>query len=360
MSVPSLSPVASTAVAISSRAARFGRQVGREPALVPQPGGQALLLQHRLERVVDPGALLHGVAEGRRPDRGDHELLDVDVGVRVRTAVDDVHHRHRQQVGVRPADVAVERQVGGVGGRVGHGQRDAEDRVGADLALVVGAVEVEHRLVHQPLLAGLVAHQLRTELVDHPQHGLADALAAVPAVAVAQLDRLERPRGRARRDRGAALGSVVEDDLHLDRGVAAGVEDLASADELDTGHLETPFAEPCRMVAPADYRRGVRPTDQAGGCVAEFADVARRPAGAGAAAMAAATFTPTMPAQETRTPTIPGSTTLALIAVMGMPTPSEMMPSTNRWVRDSARPWPPGRPARPPAAGRRPASGPAG
>jgi len=28
--------------------------------------------------------------------RLDHELLDVDVVVRMRTAVDDVHHRHRK------------------------------------------------------------------------------------------------------------------------------------------------------------------------------------------------------------------------------------------------------------------------
>ena len=46
-------------------------------------------------------------------------------------------------------------------------------------------------------------------------------------------------------------------------------------------------------------------------------------------------LTPTMPAQDTSTPARPGSTLVALMAVMGMPAPSEMIPSTNRCCRDS-------------------------
>src|SRR5918994_420524 len=240
---------------------------------------------------------------------------------------------------IRSADVAVERQVRGVGCRMGHRQRDAEDRVGAELAFVVGAVEVQHGLVHQPLLAGLVAHQLRSELVDHPQHGFANTFAAVPAVDVAQLNRLERSRGCAGGHRGAALGSVVEDDLHLDGGVAARVEDLAGADELDTGHLEHAFRQALPDGCPSRLSARGPATDQAGGCVygvclGSTAHAGRQTVG-GRRRMAAATFTPTIPAQATSTPTIPGSTTLPLIAVMGTPTPNETMPSTNRWVRDS-------------------------
>src|SRR5215213_2383283 len=38
------------------------------------------------------------------------------------------------------------------------------------------------------------------------------------------------------RSSNASKGPVVEDDLDLDRWVAAGVEDLARPDELNTGH----------------------------------------------------------------------------------------------------------------------------
>ena len=39
-------------------------------------------------------------------DRQNHELLDVDRIVGMRAAIDDVHHRQRQHMGVRAADIA--------------------------------------------------------------------------------------------------------------------------------------------------------------------------------------------------------------------------------------------------------------
>ena len=56
-------------------------------------------------------------------------------------AVDDVHHRHRQHMRVGTAHVAVEGQLELGRGRMGHGQRHAEQGVGAQPSLVVGAVE---------------------------------------------------------------------------------------------------------------------------------------------------------------------------------------------------------------------------
>ena len=197
--------------------------------------------------------------------------------------VDDVHHRHRQHVGVRATDVAVEREIGRAGRRVRDGERDAQDRVRADLGLVVGAVQVEHRLVDQPLLAGVVAQQLRAELVEHAEDGLGHALAAVAAlVPVTQLDGLEGAGGGARRHCRATLRTVVQDDLDLYRGIAAGVEDLAGTDELNTCHVELPSVPPghtrCRTwsLSGPPYRRGSAAPTRPGGAGPEFTnDVSR-------------------------------------------------------------------------------------
>ena len=72
----------------------------------------------------------------RRAVGHDHELLRVELVVGVRAAVHDVHERHRQRARVDAAHVAVERLAGGLGGGLGHGQRDRQDRVGAQPALV--------------------------------------------------------------------------------------------------------------------------------------------------------------------------------------------------------------------------------
>ena len=158
----------------------------------------------------------------------------------MRAAVEDVHHRHRQQVRVGAADVAVERQVRAVRGGPGDGERDAEDRVGAELGLVGRAVELEHRLVDQPLVVGLEALDRRGDVLDDGLDGLLHALAEVALAAVAQLDRLEGAGGRAAGHRGAGERAVVEGDLDLDGGVAARVEDLAGADSCDGCHGVAP------------------------------------------------------------------------------------------------------------------------
>jgi hypothetical protein len=187
--------------------------------------------------VVDLGAPTQGLAEGSGADRGDHELLDVDIAVGVRATVEDVHHRHGQDVGVRAADVAEERQFRTVGGGTGHGERDTENGVGADLALVGAAVDGEHLAVDEALVAGLEAHELGAELIDDGVHGLLDTLAEVALlVAIATLDRLEGAGGGTRGNGGARDGAVIEGDLDLDGGVAARVEDLAGADGFDGGH----------------------------------------------------------------------------------------------------------------------------
>ena len=154
--------------------------------------------------------------------------------------VEDVHHRHRQQVGVGPADVAVERQPGRLGRGLGDGERGAEDGVGAEVGLVGGAVELVHRLVDLALVVGTETLDGRADLLDHRVDGLLHTLAEVAVAAVTQLDGLELPRRRAARHGRAAERTVVEQHLDLDGGVAARVEDLAGADSFDGCHVCLP------------------------------------------------------------------------------------------------------------------------
>src|SRR3954463_2130560 len=99
---------------------RLGRgQVGGEAALVAHVGVVAGLLEGGLERVEHRRAQAHGLAERGRAHRHDHELLEVDRVVGVRSAVDDVHHRNRQNARRDPAHIAVERQAGALGRGLG-------------------------------------------------------------------------------------------------------------------------------------------------------------------------------------------------------------------------------------------------
>ncbi len=155
-------------------------------------------------------------------------------------AVQHVHHRHRQDprlaAAVELGEVAVERLLGIGGGGLGGGQGDAEDRVGAEAALVRGAVELDHRLVERALLGGAGAGQRLGDLAVDVGDRLADALADPLVATVAQLDRLELTGRGARGNGGDAARAGLERDLDLDGRVAARIEDLAGVDGGDRAH----------------------------------------------------------------------------------------------------------------------------
>ena len=124
--------------------------------------------------------------------------------------VDDVHHRHRQDVGVDAAQVAVERQVALHGGRLRGGQGDGQDGVGAQTRLVGRPVEVDHGVVHRALVLGVVALEGVVDLGVDELDGLTHALAAPLLAAVAQFDRFVDPRRGARGRHRAAEGAGFE------------------------------------------------------------------------------------------------------------------------------------------------------
>jgi hypothetical protein len=188
-----------------------------------------------------PTAVTHRLAKARRADRDDHQLLQVEVVVGVRAAVDDVHHRHRQAHAARAAEVAVQGQPGLLGRRARHRHADGQRGIRPETALVVGAVEVDQRLVEKGLLGCVEAEHrladLGVDVLHRAQHTLAEV---ARLVAVAQLDRLAAAGGGARRHRGATHGARLEQHVAFDGGIAPAVENLA-ADDVDDGAHAFPF-----------------------------------------------------------------------------------------------------------------------
>ena len=137
----------------ASAEARFGANPPSSPTLVLWPASASFLRKS----VEDFGAGANRLGHRGGTDRHHHEFLNVDRVVGMNPAVDDVHHRHRQGAREDAADIAVERlrEVGG--GRLGAGEADAEDRVGAEPGLVRRAVELDQHAVERQLVLGVEA-----------------------------------------------------------------------------------------------------------------------------------------------------------------------------------------------------------
>ncbi|MCY1298882.1 hypothetical protein D9M70_483890 [compost metagenome] len=189
-----------------------------------------------LQRVEHFRAHADRIAHRIGTNRNDHEFLEVDRIVGMGAAVDDVHHRNRKHVGVRAADVTVERQAGRFGGSLGDGQRHAEDGVGAEARLVRRAVEFDHGLVDLDLVLGIETADRFEDLAIDGFYGALDALAEVARTTIAQLDSLMRTGRGARRDRRTAEASVFQVHVDLDGRVAAAVQNFSADDVDDCSH----------------------------------------------------------------------------------------------------------------------------
>jgi hypothetical protein len=125
---------------------------------------------------------------------------------------------------VRAAQIAVQRQDPRVSSRLGDREADAQDRVRAQVGLVVTSVEGAQGGIDGALIGGVHADGLRrkhaVDVVDGPR----DALAAITVAAIAQLDRLELAGRGTAWHRGTAERAIDQHTINLDRRVTARVE----------------------------------------------------------------------------------------------------------------------------------------
>ena len=96
-----------------------------ETTFVTDSRTQTAIVQHLLQSMEDFGPHTQTFTETASSNRTDHKFLKSDRGIRMRTTIDNIHHRDGQRLGVRTADIAVQRQVQIVCCRLGNSQRNA-------------------------------------------------------------------------------------------------------------------------------------------------------------------------------------------------------------------------------------------
>src|SRR5262249_46659024 len=228
-----------------------------EAALVADGGIEPAIVEDLFQIVEHLGAHAERLTEGPRSKGHDHELLEVEVVVGVLAAVEDIHERHGQVLGVAAAQVAVQRQLDRHGGRMGYGQGNAQHRVGAELVLVGSAVDLDQGAVDVRLFPRVEAVQGRSDfLVDVPD-GLLDAATQVARlVSVPEFQRFVRAGAGTAGDGRPPQGAVGKDDFHFQGGVATAIENLTTQDTFNRHGLlaglapDPDFSLECGGVTP--------------------------------------------------------------------------------------------------------------
>jgi len=135
--------------------------------------------------------------------------------------------------------VAVQRDALGNGAGLAHSHRDAEDSVGAQLALVVGAVEFEHKLINFLLLGNILTNERRRNDVINIGNSLKDTLAQEAAFIVVSQLKCFIDTSRSTAGHSSAEETALGHYFYLNRRIATAVQDLTSVNRLD-GHLSKP------------------------------------------------------------------------------------------------------------------------
>src|SRR6185312_7645599 len=118
------------------------------------------------------------------------------------------------------------------------GHRDSQNRVGAQLALVLRAVDGDHRCIDQALVGRVHSLELRGDKAFDVLDCLQNALAEIVLLsAIAQLDSLVLTGGSATWDRSATAGSIFEYNVGFDGWVAAAVQNFACVDRCNLSHF---------------------------------------------------------------------------------------------------------------------------
>src|SRR5262249_19757551 len=169
--------------------------------------------------------------------RDNHKFLEIDRVISMYTAIDNIHHWHRERARRGAPDIAIKRDIPGRSRGFGNCQRDAKDSVGAQPTFVWCAVESNQRFVYLGLGLAVYAAKRIEDLAVNGIYGPTHALAPISRlVTVAQLNCLMCAGGRARRYGSPASRTVLQGHLDLDGRIAAAIKNFAADNIRNGGH----------------------------------------------------------------------------------------------------------------------------
>ncbi len=172
------------------------------------------------------------LGEGSGPRRHDHELLNAKIGASVLASVEDVHARHRHDVGAS-GEVLVQLHALDARSGLGTCQGHRDGSIGAQTSLVRSPIQLDHGAVDGGQVEDVHPLQGRSDLPTHVLNGLQGPLSDIsPLVPVPQLDGLVAPGGRSRRRNGGG-GDLSDGYLRLHCGVPSRVQDLTGPNPCD-------------------------------------------------------------------------------------------------------------------------------
>ena len=137
-------------------------------------------------------------------------------------AVENVHHRNREYIGVSATNVAIKRHIQGFGSRLSYSQAHAQNGVSTQVALRRRTVEVEHLIVDGALIEHIVATKRGSNNIIDILNSFQNALTTITSlVAIAKFECFVFTSRSTRGNAGATHYTVFECHFYLYCGVTS-------------------------------------------------------------------------------------------------------------------------------------------
>ena len=120
--------------------------------------------------------------KGFSAHRHNHEFLEIHVVVGVRAAIQNVHHRYRQDIGGSATQVAVQRESVLRRGGSRHCHRNGKNRISSQAALILRSIKFNHGMVDRTLFRSVHIRERVGYLAGHILDRLENALSEIARV----------------------------------------------------------------------------------------------------------------------------------------------------------------------------------
>ena len=208
-------------------------QIRCKASLIPNGGGKTSPLQHTSQSVVDLRTHLQSLPEGGCTPGHYHDLLDIHIVGSMGTAVQNVHHRHRQHIGIYASHIPVQRHVVMSCRRPGCCPGHCQHGICPQGGFIGCTVQSAHAPVDPVLIQSTLGNQRRRQHMVYIGYCLANAFPIVAAFLIPQLHCLKHAGGCTAGHTGGTQGTVRQQHLCPDCGIPPGVQHLISSDPFD-------------------------------------------------------------------------------------------------------------------------------
>ena len=140
---------------------------------------QTTVVQNFLQCVEYFGSHTQTFTETLCAYRADHKFLKCNRSIGVRATIDNVHHRNRQHISIRSADITVKRLVQIIGGSFSYGKRNTQHGIGSQLRLRLCSVQSDQFMVDLTLVQSTHTDNCWCNNLVHIIYGFQNTFAAI-------------------------------------------------------------------------------------------------------------------------------------------------------------------------------------